>query len=74
MSEDTNDTFSLDVTSTVHIPLVLDDMPSNSFNANYAAWPERLFILLGDTIKYISQPTDAYLHVTARQQLEQNCL
>ena len=70
MEKDKWSTFSTEVTTTSQIPLLVDPI-SNPLNDVYAMWPERLYLVQGENIVYISQPHDDLLHETARQKLMQ---
>lgn len=65
LSEDQHCTFTSNPHYKKRIPVVIDNM-QNSFNTAYAVWPERLYILQGEVVKYISMPNNPYLHETAK--------
>ena len=68
MEKDGGKTFSSDVTTTSHIPLLVDPM-SNDVNDVYAMWPERVYIIQGDRILFIWRPFDGLVEDFARKAL-----
>ena len=50
---------------------VVVDPISNPLNNVYCMWPERCYVLLGDKIRSISQPTDALLHEFAEEKIKE---
>jgi len=69
LGENSNATFTSDMTDDARIPLVVDPI-GNPFNNIYAAWPESMYIMEGDRMAYMHCPIDPLLHDVARQYLE----
>ena len=61
---------STDLSDDLKWSVVIDPI-SNPLNNVYCMWPERCYVLLGDKIRSISQPTDALLHEFAEEKIKE---